>query len=281
MQPSTILHPTDFSDSASSALRLAAALAVRAQGHLEIYYAETLHAADPANDERALQQYVDTARSLMAAEGAEGEPRLSVKTDRAVTAFDGIMRAAADRPPDLIAMGTHGRTGMSKLLMGSTAEKVLRHAACNVLTVRADARVPAEARFDTILVPVDFSDGAGKALDVARQLRTDTSVLYLVHVVEPVPPMYYAGDVTSRFDLDGELRRRIENSLRDWSGDLDARRLVAEGNPAAETVRVANDVEADLIVISTRGLTGIDRLLVGSVTERVCRMATVPVLVVR
>lgn len=282
MTLSTILHPTDFSDSAASALRVAAALAVRYGGRLLIFHAATLHEGEDSDSEKALDRYVETARSLIAPEG-RGEPvELAVIHDRSISAFDGIMRAAADNAPDLIVMGTHGRTGFRRLLMGSTAEKVLRHGGCSVLTVRAEARVSAKAAFAKLLVPVDFSDGAGRALAMARDLRADDSAIYLLHVVEPVPPMYYAGDITSRFDLDGELRARIEGNLRDWSGDLPgAKQLIAEGNPAVETVRVADDIEADLIVISTRGLTGIDRLLVGSVTERVCRMATVPVLAVR
>ena len=125
-----------------------------------------------------------------------------------------------------------------------------------------------------------------EALDVCPKcgapLRGDDTVLCLLHVVEPVPPMYYAGDVTSRFELDGELRARIDTTLRDWSGDLQhAQPMIAEGNPAVETARVADDIEADLVVISTRGRTGLDRLLVGSVTQRVCQIATVPVLAVR
>ncbi len=282
MTLTSILHPTDFSDSAANALGAAAGLALRFGAGLRLVYTDTLHGGASSEDTAALEQYVERARALVAGGTQEAAVELTVTRQRAVSAFDGIMRAATDHTPDLIVMGTHGRTGISKLLMGSTAEKVLRHASCNVMTVRADARVAHGAAFRKILVPVDFSDGAGKALAVARDLRTDDTVLCLLHVVEPVPPMYYAGDVTSRFELDGELRARIDTTLRDWSGDLQqAQPMIAEGNAAVETARVAHDIEADLVVISTRGLTGIDRLLVGSVTQRVCQIATVPVLAVR
>lgn len=282
MTLTTILHPTDFSTSAGQALRLAINLAIRFDAQLYVFHAETLHGDDPSHESEALERYTETARTLLDEGGKSHRSALHVSQERSMSAFDGIMRAAATHQPELIVMGTHGRTGLGKLLMGSTAEKVLRHAARSVLTVRADAKIPTDGRFHKLLVPVDFSDGAGRALAMARDLKEDDAVVYLLHVVEPVPPMYYAGNVTSRFDLDAELRDRIESSLRDWSGDLPgARRMIAEGNPAVETARVADDIGADLLVISTRGLTGIEHLLVGSVTERVCRMATVPVLAVR
>jgi len=282
MTLTTVLHPTDFSASAGQALRLAVDLAVRFDAKLCIFHAETLHGDDPSQEADALERYVETAHSLLDGRGTGHRSRVSVTQERSMSAFDGIMRAAVARHTDLIAMGTHGRTGLGKLLMGSTAEKVLRHAACSVLTVKADARLPKDGGFHKLLVPVDFSDGAGRALSMARELRAEDAAIYLLHVVEPVPPMYYAGNLTSRFDLDAELRDRLESTLQDWSGDLPAaRRLIAEGNPAVETTRVAEDIGADLLVISTRGLTGLEHLLVGSVTERVCRMATVPVLAVR
>ncbi len=152
-----------------------------------------------------------------------------------------------------------------------------------MLTVKAGARLPDAGGFRKLLVPVDFSDWAGRALDAARSLRaSDDSTVYLLHVVEPVPPMYYAGNVSSRFELDPELRERIESNLKTWSGDMPGcKGLIREGSPALEVARVADEVRADLVVMSTKGLTGVEHLLVGSVTERVCRFATVPVLTVR
>ncbi len=135
-----------------------------------------------------------------------------------------------------------------------------------------------------VLVPVDFSVGSARALDAARWLAkaTDTR-LHLLHVVEPVSTLSSAGNLERWFDLNGDLDQRIERSLREWSGDIDgARWSVAEGNAPAEIARVARSIQADLVVMGTRGLNGlVQHLLIGSVTERVCRSCETPVLGVR
>jgi nucleotide-binding universal stress UspA family protein len=198
-------------------------------------------------------------------------------------AFDAILEKANQLKPDLIVMGTHGRTGFGKLLMGSNAEKVLRHAPCNVLTVKAGARLPENGHFQRLLVPVDFSEWSGRALDAARTLASQGEAsLRLLHVIEPIPPMYYAGNIASRFQLDTDLRGRIDANLRQWSGDIPGAQIsVTEGSAAVEIARAAENAGVDLVVMSTRGLIGLTHVLVGSVTERVCRFATVPVLTVK
>jgi nucleotide-binding universal stress UspA family protein len=279
----TILHPTDYSESARQALQLAVRLAVAHDARLEIFHAQTLHADVSSQHDGDLQVYADQARQLAVQTTGGDRLELEASQGRAVFAFDAIMQAANDHRPDLIVMGTHGRSGFSKLLMGSNAEKLLRHAPCCVLTVKAGARVSSDGRFTKLMVPVDFSDWAGRALDAARGLQaSDGSTVYLLHVVERVPPMSDAGNAVSRFELNLDQREQIESDLRTWSGDLEgARALITEGSPALEVARVAEATNIDLIVMSTKGLTGVDHLLVGSVTERVCRFAAVPVLTVR
>jgi nucleotide-binding universal stress UspA family protein len=281
----TVLHPTDFSDGARRALELAVDLAVEHGATLHLFHAVLLHGIeDPARKTEELDALAETTR-LMASRATEvqgHEPRIAVETShaRGVFAAESILARATEIGPDLIVMGTHGRSGLSKLLMGSTAEKVLRHATCSVVTVRPDIHA-SRGPFRSLLVPVDFSESSGRALDAARKMAPDTT-LHLHHVVEPIPPIYYSGDVTSMLALDGGLRNRVEEKLREWSGDHPRARLhITEGSPAAEIVRVAEQIPADLIVMSTRGLTGLEHVLVGSVTERVCRLAKVPVLTVR
>ena len=70
------------------------------------------------------------------------------------------MQAVEDQHADLVVLGSHGHARFSKLLMGSTAEKILRHAPCDVLTVKAGAPIPDDGHFRRFLIPVDFSDGA-------------------------------------------------------------------------------------------------------------------------
>ena len=283
MQLNVILHLTDFSESASHALRLAVHLATSHEAKLLIFHATTLHGERLDADSGMLETYAQTARELMEKDLPGSASRIAVSEGRTVLPFDGIMEAATDHTPDLIVIGTHGHSRFNRLLMGSTAEKVLRHAACSVLTVRAGTPIPGDGRFRKILVPVDFSESAGCGLDGARAIRSDDeSTLYLVHVIEPAPPMYLAGNVSSYFELDPDLRNRLETNLRTWSGDIPGSQIViAEGNPALEVARLSEELGVDLIVMGTKGLTGVERLLVGSVTERVGRFAPVPVLAMR
>ena len=281
MQLNTILHPTDFSESASRALRIAAQLARAHNATLHIFHARTLHGEHLDPKPGALDEYTATARGLLAE--APQAPSLEVVEGRAVLPFDAIMQAARDVEPDLIVMGTHGHSRFSTLLMGSTAEKVLRHAPCHVLTVKSGATRPVDGAFGNILVPVDFSQWARRGLDGARAIAADSdATINLVHVIEPAPPMYLAGNVSSYFELDPDLKERIETNMRTWSGDMpNSKVMITEGNPALEVARMAESVGADLIVMSTKGLTGVQHVLVGSVTERVCRFSSVPVLVMR
>ena len=244
MQLNLILHPTDFSESASHALRLAVHLATSHEARLLIFHATTLHGEHLDAASGTLETYTQTARDLMEQDLPGFASRIAVSEGRAVLPFDGIMEATNEHKPDLIVIGTHGHSRFSRLLMGSTAEKVLRHAPCSVLTVRAGTPIPADGRFRKVLVPVDFSESAGRGLDGARAIRSDDdSTLYLVHVIDPAPPMYLAGNVSSYFELDPGLRNRIEANLRTWSGDIPGSKIViAEGNPALEVVRLSEEL---------------------------------------
>ena len=102
-----------------------------------------------------LENYAPTARELMERDLPGSGSRVEVSEGRTLLPFEGIMEAATNHEPDLIVIGTHGHSRFSRLLMGSTAEKVLRHAPCSVLTVRAGTPIPADGRFRKILVPVD------------------------------------------------------------------------------------------------------------------------------
>lgn len=279
----TILHPTDGTPSAMRALEMAARLASTYRATLLILHAELLHGEGPREASAALDEYVASARDLLRSLAGKDSPQVHGIRTRAVLAHDTIVEVATDRRADLIVMGTHGRGGLSRLLLGSSAERVLRQAPCHVLTVRAGAAIPTGTVFQELLVPVDFSDCSRRGLDAAADLAAHgNTTIHVVHVVEPVPPMYYAGNITSRFELDGDLRTRVGERLRTWAGDSHgARYVVTEGHPAVEISRLADNRKVDLIVMSTKGVTGGEWLLVGSVTERVCRLANVPVLTIR
>jgi len=283
---SRILHPTDFSECAQGALRLAVYLAVSHRADLRIFHARVLHAEDPAREEPSLARTLDDAQFYGRA-WIEHDPegRLDVCTEEArdVDAY-GALTGEIDRcEPDLIVMGTHGRSGLDRLLMGSLTDKILRHAPCHVITVRSDARLPVPGRgLRRLLVPVDFSPPSKRALDAARSLAQTTGArATVVHVMSTVVPAHYAASIDSSFQLDPHLLGAAERTLRAWTSGLDVDLALGEGLASVEIPRMATERDADLIVMGTRGLTGLENVLVGSVTERVCRTATVPVLVVK
>jgi nucleotide-binding universal stress UspA family protein len=282
-----ILHPTDLSHSGSHALKQAVQLALAHGATLHVFHAVLLHAEDPARLEPELEAYARRAKQeaetwLREATSGSGPLDLEVSVGRGVSPFDAIMDKVNDLRPDIVVMATHGRTGLNRFLMGSEAEKVLRHADCNVLTLRPDARLGGSPDgFRHALVAVDFSDHARRALHITRSLLSRSGRVTMLHVVDPIPHFYYAGGVTSRFQLDPDLQARVEERLREWSSDAESDIRVMEGSPAEEIVRAADALGADVVAIGSRGLTGLEHVLLGSVAERVCRFARLPVLTVK
>lgn len=210
-----------------------------------------------------------------------------------------IVTAAERHQADLIALSTHGYTGFSRVLLGSTARAVVRQARCSVLTIRrqpgsAALRILSQAKpvyperptWRRILVPLDFSLTSLRALNVAVPLvRASGAHCDLLHVIEPKVPfagldgaMLAAPMPASASDVQRQLLRVCERFV---PAALDTTLLVAEGRPAATIVERAQARAADLIVLSTHGRTGLKRLWLGSTAEQVVRHATCPVLVVR
>ena len=284
-----ILLPTDLSESADHAMRQAVELAVQLHARLDVFHVVTLHAADPGELKNSLEEYLKKLEDEVFADLSERSDiikrrgvSVEVTVERSVSASEAIVDKARAIEADLIAMGTHGRSGIGKLLMGSVAEQVVQHAGCDVMTVGKDATVTeGTAGFDPILVPVDFADYSEKAIVVAQKLRGTDGKLIIQHVVStPIHPSFYAGGVTRMFQIDPELPNRIREQLKtlyDGPGEL----VVTEGEAAQEILDAAASHKVQMIVMGTRGLSGLDHVLLGSVTERVIRKAKVPVLAVK
>ena len=290
MQFKKILFPTDFSDSANHALRQAVDLALVHKATLFIFHAILLHTDDPQQLKNQLKDYLDqlekeTMESLKTkSDELKGRGvAVEISTERSVSPFEAIMDKVNTLYPDLIVMGTHGRSGFGKLLLGSVAEKVLRHAPCHVMTLRSDsATAEGYGGFQRILVPVDFTDHSRRALEVAQSLVSEDGSLLLVHVVaRTIHPSFYAGGVTRLSQLDPELPKRIEKNLTKLLGSQTGEVVAAEGDVHAEIMRVSDEKKAQLVVIGTRGLSGVDHFLMGSVTEKVVRHSKIPVLTVK
>jgi nucleotide-binding universal stress UspA family protein len=190
---------------------------------------------------------------------------------------------AAQREPGLglIVIGTHGRTGLSRVLMGSVAELVVRHAPCPVLTIRP-ANEPTPYRH--VLCPVDLSRPAREAMNLAADLvKPGGAGITLLHVLEL--PTSYAGELPVP-ELHRDLDARSALLLDRWTDELKAKVNVPVtllnriGRPGAQILAaLEQDRTIELVVMGSHGHTGIERMLLGSVAEKVVRHARCPVLV--
>lgn len=206
--------------------------------------------------------------------------------------FRGIIAAARKGAVDLIVIATHGHTGVRRVLLGSTAERVVRHAPCPVLTVptRITGRLtgkPSPLQLKKILVPIDFSKVSEDALPWAIFLAGEFEAeLILLHVVEKFPSDYLLGPelmnhVITPLMKEGEaVLKALAGGLSEVSGGR-VSVVVREGKPFEEICRTAQKLSADLITLTTHGYTGLKRVWLGSTAERVVRHASCPVLAVR
>jgi len=193
-----------------------------------------------------------------------------------------ILAMAREIGADLIVMGTHGRTGMNWLLSGSVATAVLRRAPCPVLALKSSAGAHKLGEARVILHPTDFSENSRTALRVARSLARDLGARLLILHVTP-PAILMDGTVAGEIDPAAyrasleELRSRLDGP--DLKYPVETRLIL--GLDREEILRTAQEVGCDLIVMGTHGLTGLGRLLMGSVAEAVMPRASCPVMIVK
>jgi nucleotide-binding universal stress UspA family protein len=201
-----------------------------------------------------------------------------------------IMDQAIAKQAELIVMGTRGRRGFARLVLGSVAEAVVREAPCPVLTVPPQSSPGAAdaVTFKRILCPVDFSPSALQALelalDLARQADGRVTLLHAVEwLAEEQPRALTHFDVPEyrrhiASEAEERLRTLVAGESRTWVDIGDA---VVFGRAHREILRAAAAKPADLIVMGAQGRGGVDLALFGSTTQQVVRGAACPVLTVR
>jgi nucleotide-binding universal stress UspA family protein len=214
-------------------------------------------------------------------------PRLITCAEiRSGEAGNEICKVAAERETDLIVLASHGLGGLQHLIVGSTAERVVRGAPCPVLTVRERA-LRKQGAFDLkrIVVTTDFSEESKKAfpyaMAFARKFEASLVLLYIVPGHLPAE-LSHIGVVLEERRLVEEARERLPRFRQaELDPHLRVEPLVLNGGVAHEVCRMADVQGADLIVMATHGHTGLKHFIIGSVTEKVVRHAPCPVLVVR
>jgi nucleotide-binding universal stress UspA family protein len=295
-----ILCPVDFSEFSRHALDEAIAIA-----HLYDGCVTALHVfpiaipADPFGGLPDFQPFTLTDRhrahilrqlsAFATTEGAEPR-RITVALREGTDIHAEILEAADQMKPDLIVMGTHGRSGVQHLMLGSVAEKVLHKARYPVLTVprKAPDAVPlGPGPFARILCGIDFSECSLAALRHAIALASEAGArLDVVSVVQLIPmyetmspvPLYYPGLLG---DLKADIWKRLNSVVADAAPEIPVERIVTVGSPHREIVRIAGERKTDLIVLGAYSHGAIDHMFFGATTNHVVRAAGCPVLTIR
>lgn len=302
----TIVLPLDGSELAETALPYAVALArlfgarvvvLRVLEEMRPLYdarRRDLIWLDPANPRRELlnPELLEPAVDRLTAAGVAVEPVVRLGDPRAE-----IIREAARQPAPLIVLASHGRGGIGRALLGSTATRVLQLAAMPVLVVRARARAeqPERVRFQHVAVPLDGSALAEQALGPAVELvRASGATLDLVRVAETYrdelpdlpPPSLMAPSYPAIVEWFAELEREAADYLDGVADRLTAEGVAAttavlSGDPARQLLAYVERERPDVVAMTSHGRGGLARWLFGSVADRLLTAASVPLLVVR
>lgn len=287
----SILVPTDGSDGANVGAEHGIGLAATFGADLHALSVlntreidpslSTLGSSDLSDQEQLLEDETERVVDRVASRARTYlSGRVTTATERGIPS-QRIVEYAETHDIDLIVMGTHGRTGLERALLGSVAEKTLRTASVPVVAVppNADIDEPDETTYRDILVPTDGSEGA----DIAVEWGLDLADTYdaTVHTVYSVD----TGDFTGSEDA-AELYDAVEQTAQDTletvrqrarAIDVNVAGTVGSGPAARVILSYSEEHDIDMIVMGTHGRTGIERYLIGSVTEAVVRNADVPV----
>jgi nucleotide-binding universal stress UspA family protein len=287
-----VLCPVDFSEFSSRALHHAVALAYKYGARLTALHVvpnrpvTDLPLSPLTHDEG--RQLTDQVRGF--AVDLHPDVALDIRVCEAPVASREILNQAKALSADVLVIGSHGRSGFERVLLGSVTEKVMRCAPCPTMVVpRRAENVNADdpVRFRSILCSVDFSPASTHALQYARSIVDgDGAQITLLHVIE-VPPELRANPLVEGFDV-AQVRAAAEADylrfLQQLSPEVQpfctVRTLVREGAAYREILRVARERSADLIVMGVQGRGAMDLLAFGSNTARVSRAAMQPVLIV-
>lgn len=229
------------------------------------------------------QRLVEETVALLGPRGAAAETHVTQGNPK-----EEIVRAADAWPADLVVVGARGLGAATAWLLGSVSQTVARHVRCPVLVVKGTPR-----RLRSVLIATDGSEGANDAIRffLSLPLRRDVRVR-LLSAVEPVPfPTTAPGMIRRRLrgmvaEIERERRSGTGKLLERAAAELRTKlarvaRSAPTGHPGEEILGTAAAFDADLIVVGARGLGGMKRLLLGSVSERVLRDARCPVLIVK
>lgn len=275
----SIVAGIDFSDWTEPVLNAAESLAEAYDASMNVVYAEafepppyfTSRSIDRVKEALALQRE-EAERALKEAVEATVKGRVPTKATLVErSAAEAILHAADTAEAGAIVLGTHGRTGMHRMMLGSVAEKVLREATAPVMTVRRPDRdgAPCRLPFETVLCPVNFSPVAEDALRLAAGVAERFGAgLKVVTCAE-------------RGEMDEErFRSQVEERIEASGHACEWEAAVRKGDAVENILKAAKEWQADLIVIGAQHSPLLETTIFGTTSIRVTRHASCPVLTV-
>lgn len=296
----TIVVPLDGSDLAERAIPWAATLARtlgqsitlvqvipwplrQRAGILDVYVSPELAEKIRVDSSAAAREYLERLCTDLKASGLDAHAEVAVGT-----VIETILDVADERGASTIVVASHGHGGLTRIMTGSVAQRLLQQALVPVMIVRSSAAAQASPQLNSILVPVDGSTLTESAIELATNLASASTTLVLARIVEPIEV-----PVTSGIEAAAVVDwRTTEEATRDAEQYLDTlsaalrkaglqtKTVVRAGRIAQELRTVADDMQVDLIVMSTHGRTGFDRVMLGSVADDLARHAKQPVLMI-
>ena len=281
-QPQLILCPTDFSAAATLALKFGKMISSGFEARILVLFAERYEAPPyftPSQENRLIKSWERSRKTAAAhlaryvrdtlGKGAQADSL--VTEDRPDQA---ILKTASARHADLIVMGTHGRSGWSRIMLGSVTERVLRGADRPVLTVgfKNKGGEPSSISLKKIICPVNYSHVSREALEHAVAMAERfTAELTVIHAIESPSGPQEDGSEKDR------LCAWIPNELRP---KCTFQEVVRRGNAAEQIIDLAASMEADLIVLGAQHKPFSDSTVIGTTTVNVTRHSPCPVLTV-
>lgn len=270
-----VLCPVDFSDTSALGLRLGAALAKCSGARLTAVYADqflpppyfTQNRLEEIRKHLLEAQKDAEARLREFVRETAGDIQVEVRVVEALP-VEGILQVAEETGADLIAMGTHGRSGFNRLMLGSVAEKILRASPVPVLTVHPGAAMVEHfPGIRKVLCPVNDTEASRRALELAARLaHCFQAELGVLHVIE--------GGSEGAIE---DLCRWVPEEIR---SHCTVREETAEGEAAKEIIERAASSGCDLLVMGARRRRFFDSTVIGTTSVRVVRHAPCPVLTV-
>ena len=291
----TLLVPTDGSDPAEAAARRGFDLAEQfgADVHvLSVADSSIATGAGYSGDSQSIRNRLReqaTARATALRDDATDRGLEATAVTREGIPGTEIVDYAAEHATDAIAIGTSGRGGVTRAVVGSVADKVVRTASVPVVTINPEAasETTEALTIDSILFPTDGSDTAEAVIQRGFELAAQLgATVHLLSVIDSDRTQLFSALADTDVDIAAELRERATDALDERAAeararDVDAVTTIRDGVPAEEIVDYADTEGIDLIVMGTAGRGGFERFIVGSVTDNVVRTATAPVMTMR